>query len=173
MTKNVRETVASAISAADLTWAKDGEERAVDHLVASAWAGNRLGGILWRLKYAKERTTFNVRTALWLIVDKMVVSRRIFGKKAPSYTLIATCAAALDEWMNDECEECSAKRFIRLEAVPKACQRCAGTGRMQWTEPTRRLKVGPGYNVTLYEKTLQRLQEADHRQGKGTRKASS
>lgn len=164
----IREAVTSAIANSDLTWAKDGEERPVDRIVASAWTGERLGQLLWRIKYARERTQGNLVAALYLVVFK-INGRTQFGRGRASPTVVSSCAAALDEWINDGCPLCEARGYVRIDDRPRACGRCAGTGRMEWTDAVRRLKVGTGYDVKRYQRVLQKLQEADHRQGKGTR----
>jgi hypothetical protein len=170
MTRNVRERLGAALSNSDLTWARDGEERGVDRIVASAWTGERLGMLLARLKYARERTTFNLRTAMWMIVAKCERRGR-YGKERFDDALVGHCAAALDEWMNDECPSCFARGYVRLEATPKACGRCAGSGRLQWTDEERGERLaGITYDRKKYERVIQRLQEADGRHHNETRK---
>lgn len=169
MAKGLREAVGSAVAAGDLTWNRSGEEAPVDRIVASAWTGTNLGRLLWRLKYAKDRSTFNLRTALWLVVDRSVRKRKIFGKEKPSDQLIATCAAALDEWMNDECGACNATGWIRRGALPKRCTDCV-EGRREWTVGDRQTKLEGVYDALLYRRVLTRLQEADNRQRNETQR---
>lgn len=169
MTRSLRETLGSDYAASRLEWDAAGAETAIDRLVASAWTGQRLGQILTRLKYANERTTFNLRAAMWMIVDRTVGSRAIFGKRKPTPALIAHCAAALDEWLNDLCPDCTAG-WRRLETTPKRCPTCNGVARIAWTDEQRTDKLGGLYDPRQYERILRRLQEADAQHDNQTRR---
>lgn len=168
MTKSLRESVGSALASGSLTYSPR-DEGPLDRVVASAWTGERLGALLWRLKYAKDRTTHALRKALWEIVARNEKRGR-YGKERPTPALVATCAAALDEWMNDECPSCQARGYVRLEQKPKACGGCTGTGRIEWTDEQRAEKLAGAYDRILYERVIARLQEADQRQHNQTKK---
>jgi hypothetical protein len=172
MTKSLRESLGAAYASSSLTWDAGGEEAPIDRMVASAWTGERLGRLLARLKYGGDRSTATLRTALWKIVEKNERRGYLGAKEAPTPALIAMCACALDEWMNDRCtaDGCVAGWLRRNTTKPSTCRACNGLGRLAWSDEKRRAKLDGQYDLRLYERILRRLQEADARHFNQARK---
>lgn len=171
MTRGTRESVGSALASGDLTWNEDGSEGAPDRLVASAWGKDELGRLLRRLRDGGDRTTATMRAALWTLVGR-AERRGQLRRQRPDADLVAMCACALDEWMNDRCVAPGCvDGWTRLESTPRRCTNCGGTAHRAWTDDQRREKLpGVRYDARQYDRILQRLTEADNRHANDTKK---
>lgn len=111
------------------------------------YAGDPLGVVLLRLKYARQLSTINFAKALGMLLEPYG------GLGSCDQVMRAVGACALVEWVNDRCEKCRGRRqdvkvaycsSCGFERVPDGrrvplppqpgCAKCGGMGRI-FTDP--------------------------------------
>jgi hypothetical protein len=117
------------------------DECALDRLGAASLSSsgeNRLGDMLWRLKYGQERGWRDlVRPVVLLLERKFQPPKR--DKRKPKI-LLALIACALTEWIHDQCQKCGGRGKLgagREVAVTMTavCGSCGGKGRVFQPSP--------------------------------------
>jgi hypothetical protein len=149
---SLKEKIAAAANAGSLKWTKSDEqdaERAVDRLAALGLAQLRvvngipttrpddaLAAALWRFKYGKDHTRQTYDQVLHGI------TQRVHGRnarRAPSDTLRAVVAIALEEWRVESCNTCHGRKFVGgvyqhkptlQDSKARPCPNCGGLGRI-------------------------------------------
>jgi hypothetical protein len=125
--RDIREIAASAMGSRNLR--ADEHHHDVDVIAAVAWGSKRLGALLWRLKYAGDKSAHVERTVLWAIVDRVGPRAR----RRPGPDRIRVAAAVLKEWLNDRCKACHGRGFLGAEhgsihEKRRRCRACNGHG---------------------------------------------
>ncbi len=129
---NFKEPVAAALHS-NLD-GDDLKERPVDRLASFAKA-DRLGTLLWRLKYANDATCYT--PALFLLVKEMEAERK------DNFHFRQNCAKiALDEWLADKCISCLGSGEVMQESLPVPCPVCGGHAIVHYTDRDRARKLG-------------------------------
>lgn len=129
----MRERVGVAVNARSLQWRE--HESAVDRVAALAF-GDRLAGLLWRLKYGLQREAF--KPAVLLLARAIRARARAKRwRAAPPDIWQRIAARAITEWLEPPCETCGGRGIIGLErgtvrSVLSHCDACRGTGRMYY-----------------------------------------
>lgn len=139
--KTLREIVASAV-AAGMT----------NDVIAAMAFSDRLGCVLWRLKYANDAASY--QPALQLIV------RRMRRNKAEGRGLLERLAArALFEYLDENCHACGGRKMVYAAGqVVHVCHECHGTGRKYHQDHERARALG--VPVDRYAKLAPRLARA-------------
>lgn len=139
--KTLREIVASAIAAGMTN----------DQIAAMAFA-DRLGCVLWRLKYANDARSY--QPALQL------VTRRLRQRKAEGRALLERIAArALYEYLDENCHMCGGRKMVYASGrAVHTCHECHGTGRKYHHDHERARDLG--VPVERYQKLASRMQRA-------------
>lgn len=123
--KTLREIVASALAAGLTT----------DQIAAMAFA-DRLGCVLWRLKYANDAAAY--QPALQLI------TRRMRQRKGEGRALLQKIAArSLLEYLDDKCNQCGGRGMVyAMSQAVHVCTECSGTGIKYHTDFERARAIG-------------------------------
>jgi len=121
----MRESIATAL----YDGLGDEPEKSTPVTRLAAFAGaSRLGTALWRLKYAKDLTSYN--TALLLLVKKLPKTlTRSYRTKI--------VAQALQEWYDETCRTCLGVRHVMVEDKKVLCAACDGLGKHRYSDRER------------------------------------
>ena len=113
---SLREAVGSAINTSNLS----GSRASV--LNALAAGSDRLGALLWRIKYGNDHKLHTLMAAKTILVARVHANR----SRVPSARLMLVVEAALKEWLDDRCRACHGRRYVGSEyGDPKAMrERC-------------------------------------------------
>jgi len=132
---DLRKLVASAILGTDLS-DDPNQETPLDRIAAFAFS-DRLGNLLWRLRWANDRHSF--APAVFLLSSRM----RVHGELRSMREKVAQCA--LMEWLNDVCVPCQGRGKLVPKDTPIAthsCTVCNGTGKARHSDAARARALG-------------------------------
>lgn len=109
-----------------------------DNLAAVALS-NELGGLLFRVKYGNDATSFKSLLASWTTI---VQGKCQWPKHLPAHKI---AEKSLGHWLNDVCPACTGKGVQKMANVPvlddKPCVICEGSGKKplmceaNWRDP--------------------------------------
>lgn len=125
---NFREVMGGAFGSDDLStkvWESD-----LDRIAAMGFS-NRLGSLLWRLKYGNDPRSY--RPAL-LLLAKSAKSGFPVGKRL--------CELAIKEWCMPQCEVCRGAKEIIVEDLRIVCKGCDGIGIRRYSNRERERLAG-------------------------------
>lgn len=132
---NLRKLLASALSGSDLSESPTGES-ALDRVRALAFA-DRLGGQLWRLKWAHDPGAY--KPALDLL------ARRLRKQHEPREMVERVAGVVLREYLDELCRACGGRGRIVADGTPAgghACVPCLGTGVRRHSDAQRMRDTG-------------------------------
>lgn len=109
-----------------------------DNLAAVALS-NELGGLLFRVKYGSDATSFKALLSSWTTI---VQGKRQWPKHLPAHKI---AEKSLGHWLNDVCPACTGKGFQLMPGSPVLsdvqCTICEGSGKKplmceaNWRDP--------------------------------------
>jgi len=126
---NMAERYARATLSSNL---KDDEHHHVtDTLAAMALGSSDFGALLFRVKFANDRTSYPQLRVLW--IDK-VTEKADLNHWSTKIKPFKAAVTALEYWLNDRCPACFGLGYQKIPGTPHlsdvACHICEGTGTM-------------------------------------------
>lgn len=116
---DLRRQIAAALTSGNLAHSPI-IETAIERIGALAFA-DRLGGLLWKLKWANDRAAYE--PALHLLVKR--VRKPHEARSLP----LELCRQCLHEWLNNLCRKCAGRGSVADRfGVRRACYACDGRG---------------------------------------------
>lgn len=135
----MREAISKALTSS-LEWDDSDHERAIDKLTAFSYS-DRLGTLLWRLKYQHDHTAY--KPILHLIAKRLPrINRGIALRVAKQ---------ALHEWLYNFCPTCCGAKEIRRGELVVICAHCSGSGVRKYRDSERRHAIGAAMNKRVDE----------------------
>lgn len=122
----IQERYSTATMSSDL---RDDEHHHVTDVLAAVALSSELGSLLFRVKYADEKSSYPQLRLEWIKKVTFKADYRHWPTNInPSHVAILT----LDHWLNDVCGSCNGLGYEKHESAPtltdKACKVCDGTG---------------------------------------------
>lgn len=122
-------------------------ERPIDRIGAFS-KGNRLGTLLWRIKYGKDLSCFKPAA---LLLAKETQLQTPIGYRV--------CELAISEWLLPECETCRGAREVIFGPKRIVCPSCEGYGVKRYENWERSRFIGSSFKpwVRRYGKVCDEL----------------
>lgn len=103
--RSLREEVGSAINTSDL------EGRDETLLIALAWGADKLGALLWRVKYGGDQRP----VVMAQLKDALLARLHQNTRRIPGPQMLMLVEHSLREWLDDKCETCRGRKFVGTE----------------------------------------------------------
>jgi hypothetical protein len=132
---DLRKLLAIAIQGSDLSHDPNCET-ALDRIGALAFS-DRLGGALWRVKYANDPGAF--RPSIYILAKRMEPGRN------PGKTVKKIAECVLREWLDPICRHCMGRGYTIIaesRRAKDACSKCDGTGQRRHSNQARAKVTG-------------------------------